>query len=158
MPRIVEHPAFTVIGITARTSNAQETGGTGVIGARWGRFFQEGLLAKIPNRSDSNIVAVYTDYESDARGDYTFLLGARVSLTDDPPGMEARTIPAGQYCVFTSELGELSKVVPDTWAKVWRATEETLGGRRSFVADFEIYDERASDPRNGQVDLYVGIS
>ena len=62
----------------------------------------EGLLGKIPNKVDSNILAVYTDYENDANGAYTFMLGARVSSTDSvPTGMVAKKIPAADMlCLF----------------------------------------------------------
>jgi predicted transcriptional regulator YdeE len=34
---------------------------------------------------------------------------------------------------------------------------EELGGTRSFHTDFEIYDQRAADPENAQIDVYVGL-
>lgn len=33
-----------------------------------------------------------------------------------------------------------------------------LGGERAYIADFEIYDERSSDPpHNAIFDIYIGI-
>jgi len=66
--RIVEEPGFMVVGISTRTTNAIEMSGRGVIGNEWNRFMKDGVLAKIPNRVDANIVALYTDYESDHSG------------------------------------------------------------------------------------------
>ena len=43
------------------------------------------------------------------------------------------------------------------WARIWKMPPAELGGRRAFVTDYEIYDERAADPANSQVDVYVGI-
>jgi predicted transcriptional regulator YdeE len=60
-PKVVEQTGFTVIGIAARTSNAKEMTADGMIGKQWGRFFQDGILGKIPNKADQSIVAVYTD-------------------------------------------------------------------------------------------------
>ena len=157
-PRVVDHEAFTVVGISARTSNAKEMTAEGVIGKQWGRIFQEGLLAKIPNKVDQNIVAVYTDYAGDHNGDYTFLLGARVtSDADVPAGMVAKRIPAGKFAAFTSEKGPAPKVVPELWMKINSLPKTAVGGDRVYGADFEIYDERASDPQNLQMDAYVGI-
>lgn len=34
---------------------------------------------------------------------------------------------------------------------------EQLGGERSYIADFEVYDERASDHLNVVLDIYIGI-
>jgi predicted transcriptional regulator YdeE len=118
-PKVVERSAFTVVGIAARTSNAREMTAEGIIGKQWGRLMQEGLLAKIPNKADLNIVAVYTDYTSDHDGEYTYVLGARVnSAADVPAGMVAKKIPAGKFAVFTSEKGAAAKIVPETWMKI----------------------------------------
>ena len=149
---------FTVVGIATRTTNAKEMSGKGVIAGQWDRFMKEGLLSKIPNKIDSNIVAVYTDYESDANGAYTFLIGARVRTADVvPSGMVAKRVPAGRYAVFTSEKGFVGKVVPETWSRIWAVPKSSPGGSRVYRADFEVYDERAADPQNTQVDIYVGI-
>jgi len=149
---------FTVIGIEARTGNAREIAGTGIIAKQWGRFIGENLLAQIPNRSDGAILAVYSDYEGDKDGEYSFMIGARVKAAMGiPAGMMARNVPAGHYAVFTSERGPVEKVVVETWQKIWSATNAELGGQRAYSADFEIYDERARDPKNAQVDIYVAV-
>src|ERR1700751_2132065 len=98
-PKVVERGAFTVVGIAARTSNPREMSADGIIGKQWGRLMQEGLLAKIPNKADSNIVAVYTDYASDHNGEYTYVLGARVkSDADVPAGMVAEKNSGRKMC------------------------------------------------------------
>ncbi len=78
--KIVEETGFIVVGISTRTTNAKEMSGKGVIAQQWDRFMKEGLLSKIPNKVDSKILAVYTDYESDANGAYSYILGARGKL------------------------------------------------------------------------------
>jgi predicted transcriptional regulator YdeE len=124
----------------------------------WGRLFQEGIVQKIPNKADANIVAVYTDYASDHNGDYTYVLGARVtSDADVPAGMVAKTVPAGKYVVFTSEKGAAPKVVPELWMKINSLPQTATGGDRVYRSDFEIYDQRAMDPQNLQMDVYIGI-
>ena len=157
-PKIVEQGGFTVVGISGRTNNAREMTADGVIGRMWGRLMQEGLLSKIPHKADPGIVAVYTDYASDHHGDYTYLLGARVtSDADVPEGMVARRVPAGKFEVFTSEKGPAPKVVPELWMKINSLPENAAGAHREYLADFEIYDQRAMDPENLQMDVYVGI-
>jgi CubicO group peptidase (beta-lactamase class C family)/predicted transcriptional regulator YdeE len=156
--RVIERDGFTVIGIAARTNNVKEMAADGVIGKQWGRLVQEGLLAKIPNKADTSIVAVYTDYASDHNGDYTFLLGARVkSDSDVPAGMVAKKIPSGKFAVFTTEKGPAQKVVPKTWMTINSLPKTDVGGDRVYQADYEIYDERAADPTNMVADIYVGI-
>jgi predicted transcriptional regulator YdeE len=156
--RVAQQTAFTVIGISSRTSNAREMTADGVIGKQWGRLMQEGLLGKIPHKADKNIVAVYTDYASDHNGEYTYLLGAKVtSDAEVPAGMVAKKIPGGRYAVFTTEKGPAAKVVPEAWMRINSLPKSAVGADRVYRADFEIYDERASDPQNSQVDVYVGI-
>lgn len=157
-PKRIEQSGFTVIGIAIRTSNAKEMSGDGVIGKQWGRLFSDGVLARIPNKADPSIVAVYTDYASDKDGEYNFLLGARVtSDAEVPEGMVAKKIPAGKYAMFTSEKGPGPKVVPETWMRIYQTPKAQMGGDRAYAADFEIYDQRAADPQNLQTDVYVGI-
>ena len=157
-PRVVQHAGFTVVGIAARTSNAKEMTPHGVIGKQWARLMQEGVLAKIPNKTDKAIVAVYTDYASDKNGEYTYVLGARVTSDSEvPAGMVAKKIPAGRYAVFTTEKGPAVKVVPETWMRINSLPKSAPGGDRVYGADFEVYDERAADAQKAQVDIYVGI-
>jgi len=156
-PKVIEQEGFTVIGIAVRTSNAKEMTAEGVIGKQWARIFQDDLIAKIPNKADQNIVAVYTDYASDHNGEYTFLLGARVtSGADVPAGMVAKKIPAGKFAVFTTDQGPATRVVPATWIKINSLPRSAPGGDRVYAADYEIYDQRAVDPKNSQVDIFVG--
>lgn len=157
-PKVVQQEGFTVVGIAVRSSNAKEMTADGVIGKQWGRLMAERLLAKIPNKADQAIVAVYTDYASDHDGEYTFVLGARVNSDSAvPAGMVAKKIPAGRYAVFTTEKGPAAKVVPEAWMRINSLPKSAVGGDRRYGADFEIYDERASDPQSAQVDVYVGI-
>ena len=158
-PKIVQQPeSFTVVGISARTNNAKEMTADGVIGKSWQRFFQEGLLSKIPNKVDGNIVAVYTAYATDHNGDYTYLLGAKVKdAAEVPAGMVAKTVPAGKYAVFTTERGPSYQVVPQAWEKINHLPKSAIGGDRVYRADYEIYDERAKDPQSAVVDIFIGI-
>jgi predicted transcriptional regulator YdeE len=157
-PKVVQQSGFTMVGMAVRTSNAKEMTADGLIGKQWARVMQEAVLAKIPNKADKSIVAVYTEYASDHNGDYTYVLGARVtSDADVPAGMVAKKIPAGRYAVFTSEKGPPAKVVPETWMRINSLPKTAVGGDRMYRADFEIYDERAADPQSAVVDVYVGI-
>lgn len=157
-PRIVNEAEFRVIGTSVRTSNAQEMAGAGRIANLWGRFLREDLLAQIPDRLDGAVLAVYTDYASDQDGEYTLIIGARVKdAVEPPPGMVAKKVPAGHYAVFTSDKGPVEKVVVGTWQRIWSSTNLELGGDRAYVADFEVYDQRAANPRDAEVHVYVGI-
>jgi predicted transcriptional regulator YdeE len=157
-PKAVQKEAFTVVGIAARTSNAKEGTAEGVIAKQWQRLMKEGLLAEIPNKADGNIVALYTEYASDKDGEYTYVLGARVTNAESiPAGMVVKKVSAGRYAVFTSEKGGVQKVVVEMWQRVWSTPKSALGGDRAYKADFEVYDQRAQNPADAVVDLYVGV-
>ena len=159
-PRIVDQQAFQVVGIEASTNNAKEAGPDAVIGKLWQQFLSQNLLTKIPDRVDQSIIAVYTDYATDWRGQYTFILGAKVqpvSIPVIPEGMVVKTVPAGKYAVFTSERGPVAKVVVETWKQIWAYYQVPANGQRAYRADFEVYDQRTADPNNAQVDIYVGV-
>jgi predicted transcriptional regulator YdeE len=150
-------PGFLIIGIEVRTTNAKEATADGVISRQWQIFFQEGILAKIPNKIGPNIYAVYTDYASDRNGEYSFVIGAMVKEeTAAPAGMVAKALPGGLFTVLTSAPGPLPKVVLEVWQKVWEL-EDKKKIQRNYQADFELYDQRSRDPQNAQVDLYVGL-
>lgn len=157
-PRAVQQEGFTVVGIAVRTSNAEQMTPERPIGKQWERLFKEGVLAAIPNKADGNIVAVYSEYASDKDGEYNYLLGARVTKVEDlPAGMIAKNVPAGRYAVFTSERGPVQKVVVEMWQRVWATPKNALGGDRSYKADFEVYDQRAQNPADAVVDLYIAV-
>jgi predicted transcriptional regulator YdeE len=150
-------PGFTVVGIAARTDNAKESTADGIIPKQWQKFFSEGMLAKIPDTTGPNLYAAYADYASDHNGEYTYVVGAAVKDgTAAPSGMVAKRVPAGQYAVFTTEIGPFAKVVPATWRRIFKLEEEGKL-KRAYKTDFEIYDQRAQNPQNGQIDIYVGI-
>lgn len=157
-PRVESQEAFTVVGITARTNNAREASADAVIGKQWTKYFSEGVAGKIPNRADQNFVAVYTDYASDVNGDYTFLIGARVTTAESlPEGLVAKTVPAGRYAVFTSARGQVKQVVVETWKRVWATPKRELGGDRAYKTDFEFYDQRAQNPADAVMEIHIGI-
>ena len=157
-PRIVQLDAFEVMGIAVRTNNAKEASADGVIPKLWQQVMQKHALNTVPDPADQNIYAVYTDYASDANGDYTLLLGKIVpSGTKLGDGFVVKTVPAGRYAVFTSDRGPVSKVVVETWKQIWSYYRSPANGERAYRADFELYDQRAVDPNNAQVDIYIGV-
>jgi predicted transcriptional regulator YdeE len=151
----MEH--FAVMGIEVRTSNAREMTPDGQIGRQWERFAKEGLAARIPQRADQNLVAVYSGYASDEHGEYDYLLGAKVSgIAEIPAGMTVRHVPTGRYAVFTSERGPVTKVVPEAWKRIWDEPR-TATYARSYKVDFELYGARAANPADSQVEIYIGV-
>ncbi len=142
--------AFKVIGISVRTTNENGQAAND-IGNLWNTFMTQGILDKIPNKVDQTIYCLYTEYESDHTKPYTTLLGCKVSSTKDiPEGMVAKEFKAGSYTKFISK-GDLTKgAVYDEWAKIWQADLS-----RAYTADFEVYGEKAQNPTNAEVDIYI---
>ncbi len=148
------------VGITARTSNALEMNPeTAKIGMTLQTYFSKGMPDKMSNRKNpGRTFAIYTKYESDEHGEYTYFLGEEVTHFDDvAEGFETLTMPAQNYAKFTTNPGAMPQVVIDMWQKIWKMNSEELNGKRSYIADFEIYDERAHDLQNAVVDIYIGI-
>lgn len=158
-PGIVHQDEFSVIGIEVRTTNANEMTSDGLIGKQWKRFFQDGVLQKIPNKGSDNIYAVYSDYTSDRNGEYSFTLGAKVRPgATAPAGFVLKQVRAGNYAVVTSDRGPSARMVLQVWQRVWALEDRhQLGGVRAYQTDFELYDQRAADPQNAQVELYIGL-
>ena len=156
-PKATDQSEFEVIGIEARTNNAQEATGNGVIPKQWQRLFMEGILNRIPDRSDQSITVVYAKYAGDWNGDYTYILGAKVKPgTKAPEGMVAVTVPAGKYVEFESARGLGQEVVPEVWKRIWTYFQEPGNPARAYKSDFERYEE-PQDPSNVQAHVFIGV-
>ena len=148
---------FNIIGITARTSNKAEMQGNGLIPKLWQQFFADQILSKIPNITNHSIIVAYYDYASDKDGQYSVLIGARAPETDNlAHGMINVTIPAGNYAIFLSEQGPIAQVAFKTWQNIWHL-EDQKELNRKYAVDYEIYDQRAQNPANAQVEIHIRV-
>lgn len=148
----VEREPLYIAGIAIRTSNTEQQR-TNAIGNLWNRFWEEGILEKIPGKTGNELYAVYTEYEGDATKPYTLIIGSPVeSLENLPAGMKGVTLEGGKYAK-TSVTGQLSEeVVQQGWMAVWSAHLD-----RKYQADFEVYKCDGFDPDHAEVDIFVGI-
>ncbi|MEO1715356.1 MAG: effector binding domain-containing protein, partial [Bacteroidota bacterium] len=143
---------FLFAGIGVRTSN-QNAQAAQDIGALWQRFLGEQIATKIPNVIDPTVLAVYTDYEGDHNQPYTALIGCRVSSLEGlPEGLQGYEFPGGEYAKWTATGNINQGMVAQTWGQIW-----SMDLDRKYVADFEVYDERARNPEAAEVDIFVGI-
>src|SRR5262249_52458943 len=119
----------------------------------------EGIAMSIPNRTaPSRILAVYSDYESDANGAYSVLVGAEVNDSPEvPAGLVAKKIPRARYARIVSERGPIPAIVFGVWKRIWGMSAKELGGERAFGVDFEVYDERAHNRNDAQIEVYVSL-
>jgi len=113
----------------------------------------EGIAEKIPNKIDSSIYCIYTEYEKDHTKPYTTILGCKVSgLNDIPDGMTGKTFAEGNYTRHIAKGNILQGMVFTEWTKIWNSDLP-----RTFIADFEVYGEKAQDPEDAEVDIFVAI-
>nr|WP_320161938.1 GyrI-like domain-containing protein [uncultured Methanoregula sp.] len=145
-------PERIVVGLSRRTCNADGRSVTD-IPACWTEFFKQNAAAKIKNRAiPPAMYVVYSDYASDWKGEYSFLLGCGVTRAESvPEGMEVRRIPAQTYAVFNAK-GRMPDELLAVWATVWPSSLP-----RTYTYDFEVYDKRFTRPLNKEVDVYVAI-
>ncbi len=135
----VQVEAFTVVGREARTSNAKERSGNGVIGAMWSKGVPTGA-----------VVVVYSGYESDQDGEYDYLLGRKAADDETLSKQLAhRTIEPGKYWQLSFQGSVSPEAVVGLWQQVWEAAQSGKI-QRAYKTDFESYNE------NG-VDLYIGV-
>lgn len=148
---MTQQKGFKIIGISTETSNKNGEAAA-AIGALWGQFISENLLGKIPNQLDSDILCIYTDYESDYKGKYTCVLGMKVSsLEQVPAGLIGREFEGGNFQSFLAK-GGLPEAIVDTWHTIWNQ-DETLN--RSYTYDYEVYDDRSRLGEESEVDIYI---
>lgn len=153
-------PEIKLVGITARTSLVSEMNlATAKISSTVQKYFYGNYPEKIQYRKKpATTYCVYTNYESDFKGEYTYFIGEEVdSFGDLPEGFETLVIPEQRYSKFTTESGAMPAVCISAWQKIWIMNPTELGGARAYIADFEVYDERALDHQNTVLDVFVGL-
>lgn len=157
---LVNKSEIKLVGLKTRTNNKNEMNiETAKIGALAQRFWQQNIASQIQNRkTPGTTFAVYTEYDSDEHDDYTYFIGEEVNRFENiPQSLEQLVIPANTYQKFTTASGNMPKVVIEAWQQIWLMTPTELGGQRNYIADFEVYDERAHDPAQTSVDIFIGI-
>ena len=143
---------FNIIGIAVRTTN--ENGQSGKdIPALWNKFITGNIMDKIPGKIEQSIYCMYTDYEKDHTKPYTTILGCRVeNLSIIPEGMTGKEIASASYAKFIAKGNLQEGVVFNEWLKIWE-----LDLQRKFTADFEIYGDKARDPENAEVEIFIAV-
>lgn len=156
---LIEAPETKLMGITARTNNNAEFNPmTAKIGLTMANYFA--IARKIPNAKNPGITfCAYTNYESDHTGNYTYFIGQEVTSFDNTPEeYETLVIPSQKYAKFTTAPGPMPMVVINAWQDIWKMNDEDFGSKRSYITDFEVYDERALNPLAAVVDIYIGVN
>lgn len=156
----IELPEIKLIGVTIRTNNDIEmTPEKGKIGELSAQYWGDNMPNLIPSRKDpGKTYAVYTEYEGDERGDYTYFIGEEVTENVQiPEGFKAITIPPRRYTKFTTNPGPIPEVLINAWRQIWLLGDKDMGGKRAFEADLEVIDIKNLDPQNAVFDIYIGV-
>ena len=145
--------SFKIIGISVQTSN-QDGQNALDLGNLWSEFFSKDLLEKIPGKVSNDIYVVYTDYASNFKGEYTAIIGLKVTAFDEvPEGLVAREFPSEDFKKFTSK-GIIPNAVIDTWEEIW-ADDKQL--RRKYTYDFELYGAKSQNGENSEVEIFIAV-
>lgn len=118
-------------GISLRVNNkAPEK-----IAQLWQKFQTKNVIDLIPHKVSQNVYCVYTDYESDYKGDYTLFIGCEVSSlnANRETNIQSHVISKGNFYTFDAK-GELPDAVIKNWQHIW-----TTDYPRAYKSDFEIY-------------------
>nr|WP_199157878.1 GyrI-like domain-containing protein [Pedobacter sp. ASV2] len=143
---------FSVVGISVRTTNENEQSGND-IPELWNKFMTENILEKIPNKVDPSIYVIYTDYEKDHTKPYTTIIGCKVSEIDEiPAGMVSNTIEKAIYKKYPVKGNLAEGAVLNAWTKIW-----TTDIPRIFTSDFEVYGEKAQNPEQAELDIFIAV-
>ncbi|CAJ1317400.1 GyrI-like domain-containing protein [Paenibacillus nuruki] len=157
---IIDLPAFVVHGMGTRTTNVDELG---MANARLPQLWASYLHDKAQHPSASSqhapTYALYTDYESDANGAYTVVIGQQADDHLEQPITRQRpleiTVPASRYMVFTTSKGPVFETVAQTWGTIWNYFEHA-SEVRTYTGDFEVYESTAN-PEQAEVKIYIAI-
>jgi len=131
---LISKPEIKLIGLTVRTNNKNEMNPqTAKIGELAMRFWTQNIAAEIKNRKNPGVtLSVYTAYDSNEHGDYTYFIGEEVDSFDPvSTDLHTLTIPAANYQKFTTAAGKMPEVVIDAWQQIWKMSPADLGGTRA---------------------------
>lgn len=157
---LANQPEIKIVGLTTRTNNKNEMNPqTAKISTLVSHYFSQAIANQIPHRKNPGVTfSVYTEYDSDEHGDYTYFIGEEVDRFENIlSGFKTLIILPAAYQKFTTSEGQMPEVVIHAWQEIWKMSVNDLGGKRTYVADFEVYDQRALDPAHASLDIYIGI-
>ena len=150
-PRLCRRDDFTVVGMGAHFTPETRPG----IGDLWQKF--AGRLGEISRRRGTLSFGICLDADTtcgDAPG-FIYVAAVEVEgIEHIPPGMQALSIPANSYAVFTWN-GHISGF-PDFITAVWAHHLPAAHLDPIRAPDFELYDERF-DPLTGLGTVEVWI-
>ena len=164
-------PGYVAIGMMSEA--AKETGYSyyhltrifqSLLGESIGNYIQKRDIADtIPNKHHSErTFGICEQLQETHTFNYDMnlseVIGLEVTCYDNlPPGIVAKTIPAGKYAVFTHRglISDIIKTYEYIWGTWVLLTKEVLDERDTF----ELYDKRflGRDNEQSKMDIYIPI-
>ncbi|MEK3867303.1 effector binding domain-containing protein [Paenibacillus sp. FSL H7-0716] len=102
----VEKAKMTLAGVSIRTTNEAEMGPDGGLPQLWETYFQSNIAGQIATVNPEYIYALYTDYESDASGAYTVVIGHEVAEEGHLEGSQLEVGELEESGLVENELEE----------------------------------------------------
>lgn len=137
------------VGVSVRTNNYAPDMSE-KIGGLWQKLFDGGIYTAISDKANEKAMGLYTDYASDACGDYTAAAVCEVSSIGQlPEGTSVFTIPGGRYAKFVVK-GDMHQAVADFWTECWK-----MDLPRSYACDFEEYQD--DNMEEAEIHIYIGL-
>ena len=136
-----------ISGISVVTNNELEMSEeNGKIAGLWEEYFEKDVYKKTFDKANSDFMyGVYSNYESDASGNYKVTVGVEVTKPKN-----AIVIEDKKYLVFTKH-GELPMVVVELWEEIWEKKKKNSEYERAFEVDFEKY------AKEDEIEIFVSI-
>jgi AraC family transcriptional regulator len=138
--RIVEKPAFSVSGLSLRTTS---TGGENnrAIPAFWDQTHASGQGAKLFRHcGPMGVLGVCHDYQT-ADNSFAYLIAIETpagGLAALPSGCVSATLPAATYAVFESK-GAMPLAIQAVWKAAYNEWFPSSGYEHAGTPDFEVY-------------------
>lgn len=144
---------FKIIGIATKTTNENGKASED-LGKLWEQFYTKNIPSQIVDIKSDEIYAIYTDYESDYKGQYTCIIGMKVNSLDKvPTDLIGREFRSGKYQKFIAK-GQMPNAIMETWKEIWSKDKEL---NRKYTADFEVYGKNSQNGENSEVDIYIAM-
>jgi predicted transcriptional regulator YdeE len=147
--KLVEINEKRISGLSVRTTNANEMNPTtGKIGLLWKDFDEK---VAVDYKNGNRVYGVYSNYESDEKGEFSILAGTDQSEVKSTCELETIVIKSGKYLVFSAK-GDIPKIVIDTWMKIWEYfAQKDTEYERLYTTDFEYYVNQ------NEIEIYIAV-
>ncbi|ALS28529.1 AraC family transcriptional regulator [Paenibacillus sp. 32O-W] len=146
--RIEEKEAFTVVG-KAMHCTCQDNEHTRQIPKFWEDSHRDGTIARLNAVSaDGVLLGVMTDMQP-GKEEFTYMIASRTDQASVADGLDARTIPASTWAIFTA-VGPIPETIQSLFGRIYQEWFPATGYEHAGTPEMEVYppgDVAAEDYR-----------